>query len=68
MVNATFHLVSSKLLAVWKADLNTSLAALELLAFLAEILAKLRVPDQRRLFFYNFNFPCLHCIINSCNM
>ncbi|XP_032791568.2 ral GTPase-activating protein subunit beta isoform X2 [Daphnia magna] len=47
VVNATFHLVSSKLLAVWKADLNTSLAALELLAFLAEILAKLRVPDQR---------------------
>lgn len=46
VVNATFHLVSSKLLAVWKADLNTSLAALELLGFLAEILAKLRVPDQ----------------------
>ncbi|XP_046461247.1 ral GTPase-activating protein subunit beta-like isoform X2 [Daphnia pulex] len=46
LVNATFHLVSCKLLAVWKADLNTSLAALELLGFLAEVLAKLRVSDQ----------------------
>nr|CAH0103904.1 unnamed protein product [Daphnia galeata] len=46
LVNATFHLVSCKLLAVWKADLNTSLAALELLGFLAEVLAKLRVADQ----------------------
>jgi hypothetical protein len=50
LVNATFHLVSCKLLAVWKADLNTSLAALELLGFLAEVLAKLRVADQSNFF------------------
>ena len=31
------HLVSSKLISSWKGDLNTSLAALELLASLARI-------------------------------
>lgn len=42
LINNTLHLVSNKLLGMWKNDLNSSLAALELLASLA----KLRLTDQ----------------------
>lgn len=52
LVNATLHLVSCKLLAVWKTDLNTSLAALEMLS----TLAKLRVADQSEVLKFSFLF------------
>lgn len=43
-MNSTLHMVSCKLLGNWKGDLNTSLAALELLSSLA----KLRLADQSK--------------------
>ena len=37
LVTSAINVVSHKLLSVWKADLNTSLAAIELLGSLAKI-------------------------------